>query len=547
MSQQQMLERRTRFSSVTETRSMRLVGSSRRPFHHTRSGFVLILVIIAIAIMGLAVASFAVLMSTELQAARIGRRTLRKQDAAASAEALLASVTAKSFQERAAMGGLENNPLWFQSKPVNPLVESEEFFSVYSLRSANELASEEVMWGATNESAKLNLRRFVRFHGENPIAARTALQRLPGMNERTAYLLLDLIDEDALARDMGAESHRRSPMWIGDLMEMMKDSSTITEKGSANILFDDQDTRNPTNRSTDRISSNDGAESKVSKPMWLDYVTLTSAERNETKTGDPRIQLNRPDLIELHRQLSIALDPSWANFVVLYRQYGPAETTSAPEGETTQSKRSIETSAALMIMDFSIPGQTTVASNLDLIGAVVEIPGNATEKRKRRVKSPLGRDRATWPARLLPWLDATTTDPRPIIEGRININQASLEVLLTLDQIDIAQAERILATRNTGDDPTVNRFHAGWLLAEGIVDLGEMKDLESQITCGGDVFSAKIVGGSPTSQTFIHREIVIDGTRKMPRRLYFKDLDDERLHPLPTLVKSPPDRQQVLP
>ena len=39
------------------------------------------------------------------------------------------------------------------------------------------------------------------------------------------------------------------------------------------------------------------------------------------------MQFNQSDLGMLHRELSLVLDPNWANFIVAYRQYGPTTET----------------------------------------------------------------------------------------------------------------------------------------------------------------------------------------------------------------------------
>ena len=59
-------------------------------------------------------------------------------------------------------------------------------------------------------------------------------------------------------------------------------------------------------------------------------MTLYSAERNLTPDGKPRIDLNQQDLRKLHQQLTAALGEEQAQFMILYRQFGPSTAEPTP-------------------------------------------------------------------------------------------------------------------------------------------------------------------------------------------------------------------------
>ena len=55
---------------------------------------------------------------------------------------------------------------------------------------------------------------------------------------------------------------------------------------------------------------------------WAAYLTLWSAESTLKADGTPKINLNQSDLPTLYSQLTAVLDPSWAEYIVCYRQGG---------------------------------------------------------------------------------------------------------------------------------------------------------------------------------------------------------------------------------
>jgi hypothetical protein len=54
------------------------------------------------------------------------------------------------------------------------------------------------------------------------------------------------------------------------------------------------------------------------------FLTLHSAERNDNPRGGARINLNDSNLSQLYSNLTGVMSSSWAEFIILYRQFGPA-------------------------------------------------------------------------------------------------------------------------------------------------------------------------------------------------------------------------------
>ena len=244
---------------------------------------------------------------------------------------------------------------------------------------------------------------------------------------------------------------------------------------------------------------------------WCHLLTV-HAERNTNPDGQPRIFLNQPELPPLHEQLQQVMGRELANFIVAYRQYGPATTSATPL-------------VTLDTVDLSAPARYSLSSPLDLIDAKVSIPSGSGGKPKTYA-SPLTEQRGSDRERLLQLLDYATTLPRPILRGRINVNLASSSVLQAVPGLEKRIADRIVASRRRDAESSrdAERRHPVWLWFERIVDLQQMKTLFPYLTCGGDVYRAQIVGSfdqpGPTART----EVVVDATQRPPRVLYAKDL-----------------------
>ena len=122
-------------------------------------------------------------------------------------------------------------------------------------------------------------------------------------------------------------------------------------------------------------------------------------------------------------------------------------------------------------------------------------------------------------------LDYATIGSDPVVRGRINLLEAPEEVLAAVPGMTEELARRIKTQRqaaSTGGDEA--RRHPTWLLADGLVDLEQMKKLLPYVTCGGDVYRGQVVGFFDEQGPVSRSEVVIDATSSPARQVYYKDL-----------------------
>jgi hypothetical protein len=554
--------------------------------------FVVMVVIVMISLAGL---SFVMTMSTENKAVHLSGDELRIEQVAASGEELLKAFAELSRDERRQAGGCYDNAELFRGVLV---IDTERprgraRFSVVSPRIDEEEITG-VRFGAANESARLNLSILPEWEKEQPGAARDALLGLPGMTEPIADAILDWIDVDAAPGASGAEADYYAGLGVPyrprNGIPTSLEELLLVRDVSRELLFGlDIDFNYQVETAESQLASGGlGAGIGRSGLPWATLLTVSSAERNVSYEGKPRINLNEKDLEKLYDELKEVLEPEWARFIIAYRQFGPFEEADlppggpAPELPVPPRRRKPPRRARLGLgprnadaipePDLSRPPKFQIDSVLDLVGAQVQwdeaeerpddtpdddggepLAGRAARRERsgrrmpsgsiplarlddgssahpdRRspllIDSPFQEDRVAMGDYLPKLIDATTVSDDEVLRGRINVNEAPRAVLQGVPGLDRATVDRILSLRGTRSEPAdPERRHPTWLLTEGLVDREQMKSLLPYLTTGGDVFRAQVVGYFDDSGPSARAEVVVDGTASPPRQVYWKDL-----------------------
>jgi len=549
---------------MTRSRSHSISTTSRR-----KSGIVAFVVVLVVAIVTLAGFSFVAIMSVERKATELRGRELQSQYLAESGETLIRGLLRTPSAARNESGGLYDNPSLFQGRVVmqDPSRSVTGAFSVVSPR-IEEGQVQGIRFGLTNESAKLNLAVLLAWEEAEAGSGRQALLALPGMSETAADSILDWIDGDAVARQSGSElSYYKSqgvPYGPRNAPSMSLEELLLVRDVSRLQIFGRDEDMNflPDAASTSGASSAlySQPESTLDGLPWRHFLTIYSAERNVSPEGEPRINLNENDLSLLHVELSEIFDPAWADYIVLYRQFGTAkEPEGARPARGSRNENSANADASggrrsqegrrvgeTQPINFSRRGKIRLTSPFDLIETLVRVPiatpsptnptpaesggssntGRPAGQRFQTIECPIAKDRTTRQEEILLLLDLCTTVNSPAVIGRVNINEAARPVLEGIPGMPSAAVEQILVRRPlAGEVQDEGRRHPTWLWSEGIVDLPTMRQLMPYLTCGGDTYRGQIVGFFTGSETaFTRIEIVIDASVDPARRVYYKDL-----------------------
>ena len=517
-----------------------------------RRGAVLILVLVVVMLLSFAAFSFSELMLAESQASRLSTQS---QQARVLAESGIEAAAA--FLEDPAARSVEpivGNTRRFQNVSVTTLDSGVGRFTVrMPARPSNSVTSTAMASKSTSpirshtlsqpnevglidESAKLNLNALPLEPHKRRIA-RKMLTALPAMTDQIADAILDWMDEDDEPSEFGAESSFYSalnpPRWpkqarIESLEELLQVRGVTRE-----LLFGEND----------------------STAAWSDFLTLNSRERNLRRNSSPKLNVNHPDLVELFDSLQAEFNIEVARFIVAWRLAGNTEGVESQRDEpdrddnSEDAKKSRERMAKTRVkkqlggFDDDEPAQSKdgaltdaeksaakppilrggldlsrkpayfVRSLWDLIGCNVRID---VDRRETILKSPWPHDPASIDRVLRDITDRLTITHAPVISGRININQASRPVLLSIPGMTESLADAILAAQLKAKNPTDRWRHEqslAWLLDERLLDLPQLRQLAPYLTTGGDVFRGVSVGHIDGTRIATQIEFIIDASR----------------------------------
>ncbi len=330
-----------------------------------------------------------------------------------------------------------------------------------------------IRFGLSDESSKINLNT----------AANSLVARLPSMKASLTDALLDFLDADDLPRPEGAEQEYYDALpqpyrilngplaTVEQLLLIRGFTPSIVFGEDANRNFtldaneDDGDEHTPPD-------NNDGKLSLGLKP----FLTVYSKEFNRDSRGVARIRLNATtnSLSETN-----GLPPAFVAFL-----------------------------AELQASD------SVILHSSDLLETSVRLKDRNGQNRE--VPTGVGRDS------LALVLDQFTGSDPSEIQGRININTASITVLQTIPGIDPSLAETIVSARAAL--PAERRQSIAWLYVENLVEADKFREIAPSLTSRGFQFSFNVVGFGVRSGHFRVLQAVIDVNEPTPKLLYLRDL-----------------------
>lgn len=492
---------------------MKLRRPKSRCLRGRRSGSVLLLVLIVVALLTLGAMTFFERMFVEHQAVRASIRQTQGRYLADSGAEYLRALMVQDPNLLNQSGGKFNNPTIFQGRLVtdDPVAAFRGRFTVLAPQLRSDGYYGGVRYGLEDESSRLNLNTVLLADSYEQDGARNLLLALPGMTEPIADAILDWIDADDEPRVLGAEQEYYSaldppyaprngaPQSVEELL-LVRDVTPALLFGAdinRNMLVDVSEEPLTVIEGADNIN---GALDRG----WAAYLTLDSAEKNLRADGTPKINVNMSDLQELHTQVQAALGDEIANFIVAYRQGGAYD-----GNETGQS-------AAGLTINYDETGRETLANILDLVGVRTRVVEQG-QTEPTVVESPFPEDTSSMRDYLPKLFDNIAVNAAAAIPGRININQAPKPLLEAIPGLDLNTVEGILSSRVT--EPGVeqpDQAYETWPLTYGLVDLEAMKRLMPLVTAGGDVYRAQIVGYFDEEGPAYRVEVVVDATQTTP-------------------------------
>ncbi len=361
-----------------------------------------------------------------------------------------------------------DDPQYFQEVPLSG--------GTFSVMHGSQDSQPTVWYGAQDESSKLNLN----------VATREQLLELPEMTESIAAAIIDWRDADDDPEPEGAEgSHyaalphpyviRNGPLrTVRELLCVRGVTPELLygEDTNANGLLDpneDDGTASPP------MDNGDGRLDRG----WFAWVTVYSYERNVSGSGAKRLNIASAQAGEIASQLSLE---DWAAQSIV----------------KARDNRKFE-------------------HLIDLLDVQRDTSGERTrEEDDINARSGNEKDQPVTQSIFKRIVDGITLQDEKMLPGRINLNTAPQEVLVTLPEVDDELAGAIVRHRGSGSGYT----SIGSLLDVTGMTKEKFAKLESSVTVRSSVFRIRSQGRSDSGLASATIECVVDRGGNVPRVLY---------------------------
>jgi len=519
-----------------------------------------LIVLVLVVLLSLGVYTFTETTIVEAQATSMFGRDVQARTFADSGIELAAAILSGPPEET--RGNLSHLPELFQGVLMRDaeVARGRGRFSIVAPVQSDPSATT-IRFGLIDESSKLNLNALVKM-GLDAAQTREILMFFPEMTYETADAILDWVDEDDTSRQYGAESDYYEtlpqPYTAKDGPLDSLDELLLVSGVTSEMLYGEDANRNGL------VDANEDDGDGKPRLGWSAYLTVFSRETNRRDDGTKRIDLNQKDLADLYDQLEQELNKDTARFVTAYRMNGPKNTEdggrtpssgtsrsssgnrvssssnrATPSGNratqsgnraSRSSSRSPSGQGAKVTrdgMDLSSEGGNKIKSLFDLVGVQAEatIDGASTD-----LDSPWSIDAIEMQEYLPGLIDVLSITSDEFIEGRVNINQTRLEVLMGLPGMTENVARAIVESMGSSSngEPTTDvlgiRSTTGWLFMEGLVDLEKMRELDKYLTTHGDVYRVQVLGAFDEGGPYSRLEAVIDATQQPAQVVFLQDL-----------------------
>lgn len=374
-----------------------------------------------------------------------------------------------------------DNPEMFRNQKVCQDGMNTWYFTIYA---ADAIDATKVRYGLVDEAGKIHIN----------MATRGQLQAIGILDEEAIDCLLDYLDADDDQQGQGAEQEyydrlpfpyliKNGPIATVEellLVKTFNGSIVYGEDANLNGLLEANENDH------DETFPPDDGDGLLNCGM-RGLATTLSYEGSFDNDGQPRLNINDTSVEEL---LEAGIGRDTVRFIDLWRNDGRS---------------------------FNHP--------VDLLGATLRLSQDREDYdgelvlADTEIESPVGGDQL---AIILDKLVAGRGGMANIKYGLINVNTAAAEVLASVEGIDQAAAQSIVATR-TGLDGSAKSTIA-WLYTQAILDEKNFKAAARQTTARSYQYRIQSIGfGVPCGRIRV-LEVLVDLGRGLPRIRYLRDI-----------------------
>ena len=311
-----------------------------------RSGTVLLIVLVVVALLALGAYTFAEFMTIEAKATVTFGREVQARALADSGVDLVSSLLLKRYEP--SPKSFYNDPSMLQGVMLRDSTAARGRGRFSVVASAEwDTSGQTHRFGITDESSKLNLNTLMKLVAAGTIQAsdaETALMSLPDMTLEIADAIIDWMDTDQTAMQNGVEidyyQSLTPPYPTKDNYLDSLDELLLVKGMTPQLLFGEDTNHNgildPNENDGAATLPLDNADG-VLQLGWSKYLTIFSREINLRSDGTPRLNINQADLQALYDAVLADFDQPTALFILAYRLFGPSNRGSSGSGTNVAS------------------------------------------------------------------------------------------------------------------------------------------------------------------------------------------------------------------
>lgn len=523
-----------------------------------RRGVALLFVLVVVATLSLAVYAFSRSSLSQLAALQAQREIVVQR---LLAESAIAFSKAETGHRVSPLSATVPNETLFQRSPkgLHKLDLGDGRIGYFAVVKSLPKPDTDLEFGTRNESAKLNLNSLpsIKRSREQVIAK---LMRTPGVNNAIAMGIANRLGianpTSASTGTPSSASTAERPKRIDDLDDLLEITGV-----TSSLLYGEDLNRNGILDDNENDGANslplDNADGRLDLG-WSGDWTVTGAESNIRPDGKPKINLNQTDLVGLYDELATEFGGDFARFIVAWKVAAPIFNDASPISDEQalrdseiERKNTFEERMRLQLggdspllpqPDGSQSGTSSskvragillsnqgrkINSHFDLVGCKVQIMIDAKDV---VIISPFASDPTSIQRWLPIWEEKTTLNEGPILEGRIDINQASLSTLQTIDGMTESLAASIIKIRENNDLTSKEFSTVAWLLSRGVLTTAQLRQMGAEVTTSGSVFSGIAIGQLASSRTATAIQFTMDARFPPARLTRHVDLAPLQLH-----------------
>jgi type II secretory pathway component PulK len=530
---------------------------SRLKARHARSGLMLVVVLVVVALLSLLAASYTFLVSSNLHEAIANHERFQARMAAEAGiqKAILVLRETKNdpaiWYDNAALFGGQIVYQMPRNQKETEAAGTEEAAAVdpdiptwrFNIVAPNHDAPGIVRYGVTDECARLNLN----------MATQEQLLRLfavaiPQDMQSPVDLpvlidsLMDWRSSGGAPRPNGAKDEYYSglnPPYRCKQAPFSTVEELLLVRGfSAWILFGEDYNRNglldPNEDDGDSSFPPDDGDGALFAGI-APFLTLWSQEMNVSKDGRQKINLNEQDVQKLQDQLTEEFNPAIVSYVAQVRGGGmqfnsimnllPAPTPEEQARDNPPPEEDPTTSQP----ETSQPTSAPTGQKQRRGGPLSSDQGRLQDGSQNppATSQPVYSDLTPTPPPgtledLPQILDRLTVQPTPLLNGRINIVTAPREVLATLTALRDEEIAAITAARV--QLPPEERSTAAWLLRQNVLGMTRFRQILDKITTKSTVFRLESVGYADHVGVVERLAVILEMRGPMAQILYSRNL-----------------------